>query len=158
MKGTHLPVALRWPGRDSGGLLALSKGFMTAPKTSSALRNAHYRVYPMREGNWLHIATIDVKPRSSSRPGSWAWGELAEGQQSGLLSCTCMFGSFSNSLFPSAKQGTISTGTECSDRWKAAAQSILAEGRRVCLETRPQYLCLGEEGTELLTSKFNTQS
>lgn len=130
---------------------------MTAPKTSSAFRNAHCRVYPTRDGNWLDVAIIGVKPRSSSRPGSWAWGQLAEGQQSGLLSCTCMFGSFSNSLFPSANRVP---SLQAQDALIIGKQQHKVFRLKVgeCLENWPQYLCLGKEGTALLTAKFSIQS
>lgn len=134
MKGVHLPVTLRWPGCDSGEPLDLSKDFLTAPKTSSAFGNAHCKAYLTKDGNWLDMATTDVKPWSSSRPRSWTWGQVAEGQQPGWLSCICMFGSFGHSCFPSAKQGTISAGIKYSGwRWESllrnpASKPLLRQG------------------------------
>jgi len=97
MNGAHLPVTLRWPGSDSGQSLALGKDFLTVPKTSSVFENAHFKVCPTRGSNWMDMARTDIKPRSSCRPGSWACGQVVEGQQLGLPSCICMFGSFSHS-------------------------------------------------------------
>lgn len=114
------------------GLFDCTKG-LTSLWEFSVQGLSHKGWQPARNGH------TDVKPWSSSRPGPWAWGQVVEEQQPGLLSWFCMFGSFSHSKFPSAKQGT----NLCGHRTLWALKRILAEAGRVCLETQLQYLCLG---------------